>query len=224
MANGQTFLMATVEKKQALPENIQKMIDELLADFLCQGELQDLSETLLSVTVAVATKNQQLKPDDVREKLKNHIKFVIQYWVLEKQEGVAGQVVDRAMVDLVRRIILGNLVLLGFSLKEIKEMFESGRNNGASVSKAVKEADAKVDRKVHQRRVAIAKMYEQQIKNALDGMGDMDEAFELGDKLVNALVELDDDQLADKDSVIGLLTTLIADNYRAKLNNTILGQ
>ncbi len=116
-------LAETILKKESLPRKFGDKIDAILEDFMVEAEIAELSDTLLSVAVAVAKKNIDLKDEEILSKICIHLRFIIQIWVDEQNEGMNGQVIDTELIDKVKKLILKKAKAFGFTDKDITEVF-----------------------------------------------------------------------------------------------------
>lgn len=116
-------LTETVLKKDSLPRKFGDKIDAILEDFMAETEIAELTDTLLSVAVAVAKKNIDLKDEEILEKICIHLRFIIQTWAAEQHEGMNGQVIDHELLDKVKKLVLKKAKALGFTNEDIAEAF-----------------------------------------------------------------------------------------------------
>ena len=207
------FLSSVIARKSALPRNWSEEIDILLMDFNTDSSLAELTETLLSVAVAIVKQNADLRDDEIRQKVCTHLKFVVKCWAMDQNEGEEGEVVDPEQFERVRKIVMANQKLWNFTEAEIAETFSGEIIPIGKAFEKVKTDSNSVDRNVNERKKLIAELYADKITEILSKFDNLSEAFSMADLVIDQLAKLSDTELTDEKLVMEIMVKVITEIY-----------
>lgn len=214
------FLTSVIAKKSALPRNWSEEIDIFLMDFSADSSLVELTETLLSVAVAIVKQNADLRDEEIRQKVCTHLKFVIKCWAMDQHEGLKGEVVNREQFEKVRNIVMANQKLWNFTEAEIAEIFSGEIISIGKSFEKVKADSNSVDRNVSERKKLIAELYADKIIEILSKFDNLAEAFNMADKVIDELAKLTDAELTDEKLVMEIMLKVTTAIYGDLLGGT----
>lgn len=210
------FLTSVIAKKSTLPRNWSEEIDILLKDFNADSSLVELTETLLSVAVAIVKHNSELRDEEIKKKVCANLKFVIQAWAAEQSDGQGGAV-DQEMFLKVRDLAAKNSGTFGFTVEELAETFDGELLVVREAFGKLNSTSGKVDKEVDQRRLLIAQLYADKIEEVLSKFDSLTEAFALGDKIIDELVYMSDEQLTNEKLVLSVMVRVVQESYGKQL-------
>lgn len=211
------FLINVIDKKNTLPRNWSEEIDLMLMDFTNDQSLTELTETLLSVAVAIVKHNSELRDEEIRSKVCANLKFVIQAWAVEQSDGQKSGAVDPELFVKVRNIAAKNPETFGFTNAELEEAFDGVLLKVRDAFGKLKSTSGKIDKGVDERRLLIAQLYADKIKEVLSKFDSLTEAFALADKIINELMNLSDAQLTNEKLVLQIMIRVVQQSYGEQL-------